>query len=496
MTSAPPRVLAALLFGAVLFASCRSASASFTPQATPPAPVSALAQTIAAALGDPALSRATWGIAVRSMDQNESLYRLGSDRLMMPASTLKVVTLAAAAQALGWDFSYTTALHRIGSVTQGTLDGDLLITGTGDPSFDDWDGQATTRFAEWAARLKEIGITSVTGRIIGDDDAFEEHGLGNGWAWDDVAASYATAVGGLQFNENTAQLVVTPGPTGDRPRVEVRPATTPLDVRNLATTATGGPPLLVQPRPRSTAVELTGAIAPNAAPVVRNVSVPNPTLYFVTAAKAALAGNGIDIRGGAVDIDDLSQPVDRSVAVPIADFTSPPLRSLAGVMMKLSQNLFAESLLKTMGGTAGTAAAGLDRVRESLASWGIDADDLVMVDGSGLSRYNLITPDAQLAVLTRVYGDTALRAPFVDALPLAGATGTLEYRMRGTGAEKNARAKTGSFSNARGLAGFVTTVDGETLAFSILVNNYNAPAATADRAIDSIVVALSQLSRR
>jgi D-alanyl-D-alanine carboxypeptidase/D-alanyl-D-alanine-endopeptidase (penicillin-binding protein 4) len=252
---------------------------------------------------------------------------------------------------------------------------------------------------------------------------------------------------------------------------------------------------MVRPRPRGTALELTGTIPLQAAATIRTIAVPNPTLYFVRAARAALEANGIEILGDAVDIDDLAQPLDRSSAVLIADFQSPPLRTLAGTMMKLSQNLFAESLLKVLGGD-GTTASGRDRVRDVLAAWGIDHRDLVMVDGSGLSRYNLMTPAAQLAILSHVYGDDRLRAPFLEALPLVGVDGTLERRMIGTRAEKNARAKTGSFTNARGLAGFVTSLDGEALAFSILANNFNAPAADVDRVMDAIVVTLAQFTRK
>src|SRR6185295_10499377 len=125
---------------------------------------------------------------------------------------------------LGWDYTFRTSLFTIGTVEEGVLKGDVLIVGTGDPTFDDWDGFASGRFAEWGAVLKRAGIRTITGRIIGDDNAFDDDGLGSGWAWDDLAASYATSVGGLQFNQNTAQLVVLPGiVAGAPPRVEVKP---------------------------------------------------------------------------------------------------------------------------------------------------------------------------------------------------------------------------------------------------------------------------------
>lgn len=494
---APLRVLAVFGWAVILTSAVGSSSRAAATQSPSNGPLTALARSLDAARSTLALTRTSWGIAVYSLDRNESLYRFDANRLLMPASTMKVVTLAAAADTLGWDFCYRTVLYRIGPVDNGVLDGDLVIAGSGDPSFDDWDGQATARFAEWAARLKDAGITRVTGRLIGDDNAFDEVGLGNGWAWDDVGSSYSAGVSGLQFNENTAQLVITPGLTEGAPaRIEIRPATAPLEIRNFTTTGSNDSPLMIQPVPRRPTLDVSGAIAPKAPAIVRNVSVPNPTLYFATAALATLQANGIEVRGGAVDVDDVAQPLDQSLAIAVADAKSPPLRALASTMMKLSQNLFAESLLKTLGGRPGTAAAGRERTLNLLTTWGVDPADVLVADGSGLSRYNLLTADAQLAVLRHVYADAKLRGPYLDALPLAGVDGTMERRMTGTRAERNARAKTGSFSNARGLAGFVTSADGEALAFSMIANNYNTPLAVVDRAMDDMVVALAQFSRR
>jgi D-alanyl-D-alanine carboxypeptidase/D-alanyl-D-alanine-endopeptidase (penicillin-binding protein 4) len=134
-------------------------------------------------------------------------------------------------------------------------------------------------------------------------------------------------------------------------------------------------------------------------------------------------------------------------------------------------------------------------VRTTLEGWNIPATDLVMVDGSGLSRYNLITPDALAGILAHVYRDDRLRGPFVETLPIAGVDGTLAARMKGTPAAANARAKTGSFSNARVIAGFVRSANDEPLVFAILANNYGVEAAVIDRASDAIVAALAQFSR-
>jgi D-alanyl-D-alanine carboxypeptidase/D-alanyl-D-alanine-endopeptidase (penicillin-binding protein 4) len=494
------RVCAALLCAASL-SSCGPKLAPVSP-APPIAPLGQLRQTIAAALSDPVLDRGTWGVVIRSLDDGDTLFALNARKLLMPASTMKVVTLAAAADTLGWDFAYETQLVAHGAVADGVLRGDLVVVGSGDPSIDDWDGSASKVFGTWADQLKQAGIREVRGRIIGDDDSFDDAGLGAGWAWDDLAASYAASVGALQFNENTAQLTIAPGPHAGSPaRLALRPASAAVTLRNLIVTA--GPDVLpaitMRPDRRGAAVEARGAIALSGPPLVRNVSVDNPTLYLITAVRNALIANGVDVRGAAVDIDDMERAPARRDGAVLVSHRSAPLSVLAGPMMKLSQNLFAESLLRALGARAtgiGSAEAGRTAVQAVLQGWGIAPSEVQMTDGSGLSRYNLVTPEALVAILSRVHHDDRLRGPFEHALPLAGVDGTLAQRMKDTRGAANARAKTGSFSNARAVAGYVTTADGEQLAFSIIANNYAVSANVIDGATDRIITALADFSRR
>jgi serine-type D-Ala-D-Ala carboxypeptidase/endopeptidase (penicillin-binding protein 4) len=464
------------------------------PSAIPPP----LPATIDRLLSTPELSHGTWGIAVRSLDRGDDLYQKNAGALLMPASTLKLVTLAVAADQLGWDYRYTTTLYRSGAVKSGVLDGHLLVVGTGDPTLDDWDGAASARFAEWAGQLRAGGVESVAGHVIGDDNAFDDDGLGNGWMWDDAAASYSAPVSALQFNQNSAQIIVTPTVAGAPPTLTIRPPAATVPVRNLAHTESGGRPLQVVPAARSTTVSVIGSIDPSAAPVTRLTAVSNPTLYFANALRDALALNGVTVSRDALDGDDYPA-VDRTSAAVVAELPSPPLRDIARTMMAVSQNLFAETLLKTIARTAsnvpGNAAGGAAAALERLIEWGVPRQELVMVDGSGLSRYNLITPAAQVTVLSHVYRDARLREGYLAALPIAGTPGTLERRLVGTAAADNARVKTGSFSNARGVAGFVRTRDGEMLAFSILANNFNAPSALVDQVTDAIIISLAEFKR-
>ena len=489
---------------AVLVACGGGPRPTVTPVAHPSAAVRQLERDIARLVGAPALQRSIWGVLVRSLTRNDTLYSLNAHKLLMPASNMKIVTLAAAAERLGWDFSYETRLIAAGAIEDGVLNGDLLVVGTGDPSVDDWDGQATRLFGDWAEQLKACGVRVIAGRVVGDDNWFEDQFLGSGWAWDDLDKGFATSVGALQFNENTAQVTIEPGVASAEPaRVASASHGSGLVIRNLVRTGEAGSVALVETRRAvGTAVlELRGSIPLGAAPIVRNVSAYNPTLYFVTTLRDRLIGAGIDVRGEAMDIDDLAEPPPRESGTLLVSHRSPPLSDLAQTMMKLSQNLFAESLMNAVGASDSTSVDGgtndgLGTVRTILQAWNIPASSVVVADGSGLSRYNLATPDALVTILTHVYHDDRLRDPFEAALPIAGQDGTLAQRMKGTVAQGNARAKTGAFSNARAVSGYVRTADGEPLVFSIIANNFGSTGDVVEETTDALVVRLAEFSRR
>jgi serine-type D-Ala-D-Ala carboxypeptidase/endopeptidase (penicillin-binding protein 4) len=427
---------------------------------------------------------------VQSLADSRTLYARNGQKLLMPASSMKTVTLAVAAERLGWDFSFETRLVADGSIDERFLNGDLIVAGQGDPSLDDWDGAATRLFATWAQAIKAKGIDTIGGRIIGNDNAFDDTFLGSGWAWDDLDRSFATSVGALQFNQNTAQVTIGPGAAEAAPAaVTLAPGGSGLVLRNLITTGPASVPATVQTRrlAGSAVLELRGSVPLGSASFTRNASVYNPTLYFVNALREALIANGIDVRGLAMDIDDVVGAPTGDEGMTLVSHRSPSLSVLAATMMKLSQNLYAETLMQALGGP--------QQARSVLEDWGIAPQNVLVADGSGLSRYNLVTPEVLVAILTRVAKDDRLQGPFAAALPIGGRDGTLEQRMRGTAAEGNVRAKTGSFSNARSLSGYVRTADGEPLTFAIVANNFGIPPIAIEQTIDSIVIRLAEFRR-
>jgi D-alanyl-D-alanine carboxypeptidase/D-alanyl-D-alanine-endopeptidase (penicillin-binding protein 4) len=220
--------------------------------------------------------------------------------------------------------------------------------------------------------------------------------------------------------------------------------------------------------------------------VVRGAAVDDPTRFFVEGLRLALADHGILVRDGAGTIDDLPTTPAESRRV-IGARSSAPLSTLAGYFLKVSQNFYADMLLKTVGraaGRPGSVAEGVRAVRQTIAAWGVAPDEIVMNDGSGLSRYDYLTADAVVAVLRHVWQDARLRGPFVSALPVAGHDGTLDTRMRGTILDDRVEAKTGTLANVRSLSGYLETTTGKHVVFAILANNFIAPPGQVDAIVE------------
>ena len=477
------------------------AAVRLKPDTTVTTALDVLRRDIDGVLAQPQLARGSWGVLVKSLNNDEILYQRNASKLMMPASNMKIVTLAAAAEKLGWDYRYDTTIAAAGSIEGGTLQGDLIVVGSGDPSLVATDGMADRVFADWATQLKQRGIRAISGRVIGDDNGFEEETLGFGWMWDDLPTADSAGVGALQYNEGTVRVTVSPGPAaGDSAGISLSVGSSGLAIVNAVTTSASGTATSIDTRrlPGSMTLSLSGSIALGASPSALLVSVDNPTQFFVSAFRAALIANGIDVRGPAVDIDEvIDTPATRGT--PIVSYRSAPLSTLAVRLMKISQNQYAETLLKTVGagpGAVPSAAAGWRAAQAIVERWGVPDGALIQRDGSGLTRYDFVTPEALVTILTHVDRDPRLKDPFEASLPIAGRDGTLANRMKGTPAEGNARAKTGSMTAVRGTSGYVTSADNEPLVFVILVNSYDSPGATITAAEDAIIVRLARFRRQ
>jgi D-alanyl-D-alanine carboxypeptidase/D-alanyl-D-alanine-endopeptidase (penicillin-binding protein 4) len=486
---------------AIAAAACGPRSAAPAPLPTALTPLQQLQEDIAASTRLPGVQHGAWGIVVHSLDRDERLFELHPGTLLVPASTAKLVSVASAVDAVGWDYRFQTTLSMSGPIADlgdgaGVLRGDLVVTGTGDPSIG---GRGGDDLSSWVDAIAAHGIGSVEGRVIGDDDLIEEPRPQLAWAWDDLGYRTGAIFGALNYAENSLWVAVAAGAaTGAPARLQVEPEAT---ARPLVSRVETGPPgsaqlLWPEQRPGEPFLTIAGTIPLGAPPARLQVSAGNPTLWFASALRARLIAAGIPVAGDAVDVDDLDTPLDREAFTRVHLHESPPLSDLVQPLLGESINVYGEALLRLNAapGELPTNDAALEGLRQRLDAWGVPRWGQQIVDGSGLSRRNAIAPETLVLVLARMLDRTGT-SPWMTALPVAGVDGSLASRMNGTAAQGRVRAKTGTMSNVRALAGYALTLDGEHLAFAILVNHFEGTGAEANGAIDAIAVKLAGFSR-
>jgi D-alanyl-D-alanine carboxypeptidase/D-alanyl-D-alanine-endopeptidase (penicillin-binding protein 4) len=287
---------------------------------------------------------------------------------------------------------------------------------------------------------------------------------------------------------------------GDAAIVTLDPPTSDLIVVNETVTAAPGTESSadVWRFPGQHTLRVRGAVAADASGSTLRAAVENPTVFFVRAFDAALEARGIAVDGDAVDGDDLSPDALSGSRRVLARHASPPLREIARPLMKVSQNLYAETVLRALSLAPGPASVAASRSAEQsvLQEWGVAAGDYRISDGSGLSRMNLLSASLIVRVLQQVAQDRTAFEAFEATLPIAGVDGSLASRFRGTVAEGNARAKTGTLTGARSLSGYVRSRDGERFVFSIVANHFTAGSAAVDAIADEAVTLVAGFSRR
>ncbi|MHB2018958.1 MAG: D-alanyl-D-alanine carboxypeptidase/D-alanyl-D-alanine endopeptidase [Candidatus Xenobia bacterium] len=402
--------------------------------------------------GDPALQEAHWGLIVED-SQGQVLYEHDADRLFNPASNLKLVTAAAARGLLGNQARFHTKLMAQGSIDgDGVLHGDLCLAGGGDPSL-------TT--ADLQQAVQDLHIKRVDGNVVVDDRAFQGSKLGPGWAWDNFSAPYSAEADALTLDENTATL-----------QVNDRGATALPDVGYLTlhdhVVRGGRTDVNAERQLGGNDVDVTGSIAPGESARFA-VTVHDPGVYAGAILKSLTHATG---------------QVERGVASgqTLWDHQSPTLLDLESHMLKASDNLYGETLIRDLAGGRFDQAPALEKETLHLP------EPAVIVDGSGLSRDDLVSPRLLAGVLQQNYRDPQVQ----DTLPIAGVDGTLRHRMEGL--KGRVHAKTGTLDGVSSLSGWLTLPSGQQVAFSWICNGYTHGGevkATEDRLIEAIDSALS-----
>ena len=469
----------------------------------------------------PLLASSHLAVKIVSLDTGRVIYEENAGKWLQPASNLKLFTVAAALDRLTPEFRFTTSVYAPAPLdATGTVRGDLTIYGRGDPTFATrFQNNATNNgtaggappdyFAaidELAGRIHAAGVRRVEGDLVGDESYFTGPPLAPGWEWDDLQWYYGAEVSALTVNDNAVELTIRPGARpGDPCSVSFGPATPALTAANRATTSPRGTrrELRVYRPLGSNVIEISGTLPVDDRGWRENVAVPNPALMFVTMLRMSLVRRGVQIAGRTRTMDARAReaaPLPVSSLVEVASRQSPPLSLIAAQTLKPSQNLYTELILRALGKAATEARqtsgeAGVAAVKNFLRGAGVNADKILVTDGSGLSRSDLVTAEEILRLLVYMNGHRHAQV-FREALPVAAVDGTLRNRMKGTPAAGNVRAKTGTLSSATSLAGYVTTAAGERLAFALMINNPPPEANPRAAFTDPIAVMLASFAGR
>jgi D-alanyl-D-alanine carboxypeptidase/D-alanyl-D-alanine-endopeptidase (penicillin-binding protein 4) len=485
------------------------------------APLSAFAQTapktvaelqtrISQILAKPELAPAMVGIKVTSLDSGRVLFESNAEKLLRPASNMKIYTVATALDRLSPDYRFTTSVFAPAKPdAAGVIHGDMRIYGRGDPSiaarFNNGDYFKT--IDDLAARIVAAGVKRVEGDLVGDETYFVGPKFGSGWEWEDLTWYYGAEVTPLAVNDNALDLFIKPGAAVGQPAlITTGPPDPLLTIVNRVTTSAKGlrRDLSIHRSLNDNTITITGTIAVDDRGYTGGIGISHPALLFVYLLRSSLAQKGVVVTGKSRVTGENPFPSIASAAQEeIANLQSPPFSLIAAQTLKPSQNLYTELILRTLGrvsppppaapANATSEELGIEAVKSFLKTAGLRPEALVLSDGSGLSRNDMITADASVQLLTFMskhrYADV-----FRDALPIAGVDGTLRNRLKGTPAENNLRAKTGSLSSAASLSGYVTTAAGEKLAFSIMVNNFPNDVEPRVACIDPIAVLLASFN--
>ncbi len=481
-----------------------------------------LADAIDAFIAQPRFRHAEWGIDVVDLASGQVRYSHQAQKLFVPASNTKLYTAALALDTLGPEARFATTLLTTATSLQGSvLRGDLILKGGGDPSLGD--PRVSPLTAQWAddmaAELSRRGITRVAGDLVGDDTYFSGPAFGNGWEADDLQSTYAPPVSALSSDGNAMAVIARRDKRGCC-KIEVQPQALADDIVNLTrkSAAIEGNHLVIARINGSDKLWISGGL-PDERSVQRIAqSVPDPARLAALQLRHALSHHGITVQGRVRVVhwpqDGAGSRSQRTTV--LMRTSSPPLSQLVQHMLKKSDNFYAQTLLLQVGKKVARTGSCPDRARTPATSeqWGLCAmramlhriglsgDQASFSEGSGLSRRNLVSPEATTSLLVWIQ-----RQPFarllVDALPIAGVDGTLKHRMNNTPAEGNLRAKTGTLTHAYALAGYVTDARDRRLAFAITLDRYQRPRDSMGRRLppspsqelDALAVMLASAGR-
>jgi len=472
-----------------------SPTATPTPLPTPsPTPAVSTGQTIfdlqariRQTMLRPELRRGGIGIKIVSLDTGKVVFEQDAEKYFMPASNMKSFTVAAALEKLSPNFRFITSVYANAAPdAAGTIRGDLTVYGRGDVSF-------STAFYErdyykgldnLADRIAAAGVRRIEGNLVGDESYFTGSPIPTGWEWDDLQWSWGAEVSALPLNDNTLDLSVRPSAVGAPCVVNLQPFNLLVRIVNTCRTTASGTrrDLTVKKDLDQNVLEISGTMPAGDKGFDNSVTVSQPAQLFVALLKQRLEAKGVVVTGQTRVVGAKEKAVlavaSMVAPVQIAQTESPPLSLIAAKTMKPSQNMYTETLLWTLGEQIGgknntratSAERGIAVVKSFLGEIGVAPDGIVQYDGSGLSRHNLVTPSALVALYSYMAKQSKYPNVWLDSLTIGGVDGTLSRRFKGARTNGNVRGKTGTINQVSALSGYVTSAAGERMVFSVIVN--------------------------
>jgi D-alanyl-D-alanine carboxypeptidase/D-alanyl-D-alanine-endopeptidase (penicillin-binding protein 4) len=450
------------------------------------------------------VDKGEWGLLVVDATTGETLYEKNADKYFVPASNMKLLSTALALDKLGPDYRFRTTVETNGALAgDGKLAGDLILVGRGDPNLsnrkypfdtkEEFDGPPEKVLAELADAVVARGVKEISGDIVGDDSYFPRERYPDGWEIDDMVWEYGAAISALVVDDNTATLVLTPGEkSGDAVSAEMQPHIEEFAVKNQVLTV--GPKekadLRLTREPGADTVVVSGVLPAKSEPRKLVLAIQEPAQHAAALLARLLSDRGVKWQGK-IRAQHEPDPAEASRTV-LAEHLSIRLGDSVKLVNKISQNLHTEVLLRAAARQDGRWKDPEDLLEYPKAFYakvGIAPDDVVQSDGSGLSRHDLVTPKAFVALLAYAQKQTWFPA-FYESLPVAGVDGTLSERMKEAGVAGRLHAKTGSVSHVRTLSGYAETVGGRRLIFSFLSNNQFGKAHEVHDALDGLCLAM------
>ena len=450
------------------------------------------------------VDKGEWGLLVLDAATGEILYEKNADKYFVPASNMKLLTTALALDTLGPDYRFRTTIETNRALSSdGKLSGDLILVGRGDPNLsnrkfpfdlkEEFDGPPEKALAELADAVAARGVKEIGGDVVGDDSYFPRERYPDGWEIDDMVWEYGAAISAIVVDDNTVTLTLTPGEkAGDAVQAVLEPPAQEFVVRNEVITigAKEKADLRLTREPGASTVVVSGTLPARSSPRKLVLAIQEPAQHAAALVARLLEERGIKVDGKVRALHD-PDPLEVSRTV-LAEHLSVRLGEAVKLVNKISQNLHAEVLLRTSARQSGRWIEPEDLQKfpqDFYAKAGIGVDDVVQTDGSGLSRHDLVTPRAFVALLE--YAQKQKWFPeYYASLPVAGVDGTLNERMKDSGITGRIHAKTGSVSHVRTLSGFAEMAGGRRLIFSFMSNNTQGKNHEVHDALDGLCQAM------